>query len=280
MSLELLKTLPEFKDFNPATETLSMVKPIYGLKDAPRAWQQKLNSILFSSGMKQLLAEEQVFVLLETLVKKSKRILSTHVDDLKGGAKKAIAMALLAHIEKASCKLKQGWTVFSHTGIEHINSPGEVYALQQAYLNQLKPLDTALFRGRPKEELLSEAHTSLYMSLPGDAAWMILTRADTLIYVQALQRRAHRPRAVDARRLNVVLRFTQRHPKVGLRYKQLEAPLRFACFADAAFKAIPEESSGLALRGTAVLLVGQGSEAPASAASSHGCHLLEFTTGR
>ena len=72
----------------------------------------------------------------------------------------------------------------------------------------------------------------------------------------------------------------QRHPRVGFCYKQLEAPLRLVCFAGAAFKAIPKESSGLALRGTAILLVGQGSEAPALAASSHGCHLLEFTTRR
>ena len=167
MSLELLKSLPGFKDFDPATETLSMVKPIYGLKDAPRAWQQKLNSILLSFGMKQLLADEQVFVLFETFVKKPRLlcILSTHANDLKGGAEKTIAMALLAHIEKAAGKFKQGWTVFTHTGIEHIHIPGEVYAHQQAYLNQLKPLDTALFRGRPEEDLLSEAHTSLYMSL-------------------------------------------------------------------------------------------------------------------
>ena len=167
MSSELLRPLPEFRNFDPATETLSMVKPIYGLKDAPRAWQQKLNIILIRFGMKPLLADEQAFVLFQTLVKKPKLlcILSTHADDLKGGAKKAVALALLAHIEKAAGKFKQGWTVFTHTGIEHIHIPGEVYAHQQAYLNQLKPLDTALFRGRPEEDLLSEAHTSLYMSL-------------------------------------------------------------------------------------------------------------------
>ena len=72
----------------------------------------------------------------------------------------------------------------------------------------------------------------------------------------------------------------QRHPKAGLHYRQLGNPVRLVCFADAAFKAIPEESSGLALRGTAILLVGQGSETPASADDSHGCHLLEFTTRR
>ena len=129
MSLELLKSLPEFKDFGPATETLSMVKPIYGLKDAPRAWQRKPNSILISFGMKQLLADEQVSVLFETFAKKHKHlcILSTHVDDLKGGAKKAVALAFLAHIEKAAGKIKQEWTVFTHTSIEHIHSPGEVH---------------------------------------------------------------------------------------------------------------------------------------------------------
>ena len=87
------------------------------------------------------------------------------MDDLKGGAKKAVALALLAHIEKAAGKLKQEWTVFTHTGIEHIHSPGEVYAHQQAYLKQLKPLDTALFRGRPEEDLLSEAHTSVHVPI-------------------------------------------------------------------------------------------------------------------
>ena len=97
-SLDLLMTFHEFKDCNPSTERLSMVKPIYGLKDAPRAWQRKPDSILQSFGLRPLVADEQVY----TLHRSSKLvcIFSTRVDNLK-------AMDLLAHIEKAASKLKQ-----------------------------------------------------------------------------------------------------------------------------------------------------------------------------
>ena len=40
--VQLLKKLKGFEDYNPLKETLQMVKPIYGLKDAPRAWRKKL----------------------------------------------------------------------------------------------------------------------------------------------------------------------------------------------------------------------------------------------
>lgn len=38
--LECLRQLPDFDDLNPHTETFIMLKPIHGLKDAPRAWRK------------------------------------------------------------------------------------------------------------------------------------------------------------------------------------------------------------------------------------------------
>ena len=35
----ILKRIAGFENFDPTRETLYMVKPIYGLKDAPRAWR-------------------------------------------------------------------------------------------------------------------------------------------------------------------------------------------------------------------------------------------------
>ena len=40
--LDCLKQIRGFEHFNPATETLTMLKPIYGLKEVPRAWREKL----------------------------------------------------------------------------------------------------------------------------------------------------------------------------------------------------------------------------------------------
>ena len=72
-----------------------MTKPIYGLKDAPRAWSKKLSQILQMWGMKASIADPQIYLAHHqtgTSRKGSasnetaslKMILSTHVDDLKG----------------------------------------------------------------------------------------------------------------------------------------------------------------------------------------------------
>ena len=61
--IPILRKLEGFEDFNPRKETLRMIKPIYGLKDAPRAWRQKLHQVLSDFGLQQLIAEGEVYVL-------------------------------------------------------------------------------------------------------------------------------------------------------------------------------------------------------------------------
>ena len=39
-SVELLRTLPGMSDFDPQVECLNMLKPGFGLKDAPRLWNK------------------------------------------------------------------------------------------------------------------------------------------------------------------------------------------------------------------------------------------------
>lgn len=41
--LPCLRELPDFRDFNPDLEALTILKSIYGLKDALRAWRKKLH---------------------------------------------------------------------------------------------------------------------------------------------------------------------------------------------------------------------------------------------
>ncbi len=65
--LEILRDIPGFEDYDPNEEVLSMEKPIYGLKDAPRAWRVKLDRVLRSwrydkrsSGLKPLKAAPEI----------------------------------------------------------------------------------------------------------------------------------------------------------------------------------------------------------------------------
>ena len=56
-----------------------------------------------------------------------------------------------------------------------------------------------------------------FMTLLGATAWLLQTRMEVAVYVSALQRHMHAPRAIDLRRLNRVIRWVQRNPR-GLTY--------------------------------------------------------------
>ena len=273
--VKILRQIPGFETFDPATETLTMIKPIYGLKDAPRAWRKKLHLILTEWGMKQLYADAQLYACHNQM--KLKCLLSTHVDDLKGGAKKETALELIAFVESRVGKCKQQWQEFTHTGIEHRQTEKGIYCHQTGYAATIKAISADLFTGKPEDELADKILAGLYISVLGGVAWMILTRADLAVYVQALQRRASNPRITDCKRLNLIVRYAKRH-KVGIWYEKLDGPVRLVCWSDAAFKAIPDEGSGLALRGCCVMLT---TDQPGKPTSPDGrCQLIEYLCKR
>ena len=108
-------------------------------------------------------------------------------------------------------------------------------------------------------------------------AWLTLTMAAISVFIQALQRHNHDPWVVDCKRLNLVLRWVRRHP-VGIWFPRLAKPLRIVGVSDSAFRAQPEQSSGLALRGCAIILT---TESARSLASPDGnCSMLEYVCRR
>ena len=286
-----LRRIPGFEDFNPQTEVLTMLKPIYGLKDAPRAWRKKLDKVLCQWGLSQAVSDTQIYLRHHPSDKPREpvntgaerrsllMILSTHVDDLKGAAKRSDAESLLQHLEKTVGNCTQDWKEFTHTGIEHKQDDDGVYAHQTKYAEQLKPMPLEGLKDKQAEDLVDDAHTTMYMSLLGGVAWMVLTRSDISVYVQALQRRAQTPRKEDCKRLNVVCRYIKRRPR-GLRYRKFRKgiPQALICFSDAAFKALVEESSGLALRGCCILIAETGDDELTTGEGL--CHLIEFICGR
>ena len=45
VDIECFSQLFDFKYFDPVNEALAMLKPMYGLKDAPRAWRKTLHQV-------------------------------------------------------------------------------------------------------------------------------------------------------------------------------------------------------------------------------------------
>ena len=61
-SVNILKRLPGYQDFNPAREVLRMLRCGFGLKDAPRLWNKILRQVLSQLGMTPLQSDPQLFV--------------------------------------------------------------------------------------------------------------------------------------------------------------------------------------------------------------------------
>ncbi len=208
--------------------------------------------------------------------RKLKLLLSTHVDDLKGVARRQVAEQLLKHLETHFGPCKAEWGTFLHTGIKHMHSPGRVECHQNDYIDSLRPMSVTHLRGKDDSELVDTATHSGYSTLLGGAAWPILTRGDAAIFVQALQRRSHAPRVVDCRRLNVVVRYMQRD-KVSMIYEFVPEPHRILGYSDSAFKAQEGEASGLAVRSLAACLA---TDTPKGEILTCKIHLLEMLVRR
>ena len=128
------------------------------------------------------------------------------------------------------------------------------------------------------EALCDDDLHNAYRSVLGAVAWTVLTLAILAVYIQALQRRAHQPRILDCKRLNVVIRYMKRH-KCGLNSICISHPMKLTAFTDAAFKAQPGDPTGLAFRGLAAVLQSDtGGDKP------HGgdgrANLIDFTVRR
>ena len=218
-----------------------MFKPMYGLKDAPRAWRKKLHQVLIQCLLcRQLCTEPELYCVHEedgvnendrlarakehneerqetgntriTEPQEYKKgslqcLLSVRVDDTNGIATREVAYSLLKHLNNIVGHCKTDYVSFLHIGMQHEHSSGEVLIHQCVYIDSITPIDTSLLIGKSEEDLCDPQLREADRSVLGAVAWIEPTRAELAVYVQASQRRAHTPRITYCKGVNVVIRI-------------------------------------------------------------------------
>ena len=120
---------------------------------------------------------------------------------------------------------------------------------------------------------------SLYRSLLGGVAVLLLTRIGVAVFVSALQRWGHAPKIIYVKRLNVLTKWIQANPK-RLVYgsftvrgnRHVGTGVHQRVFSDSAFK--QEEHTGHCMRGAAYLLCPGNSDDAFKCTTV--CNLLDF----
>ncbi len=277
----ILQQLPCMSDYDYHTD---LIKALWGLKDAPRAFGLRLSQTLLSVGYKPSIVDPQVWrkYLLQRVADsghgmteakphrvadsghdmtgaKVVSLLSTHIDDIKGSASEKEQNTLLNALRKDyGNDVKIEKSPFEHTGIKHEQRPnGDIYTHQNHYVKEITEVDMSkLTPIQNLDDDLPEAYLKWYWSLLGALGWLLQTRADIAPFIGNLQRAASKPKIRHLRLANRVLRYCRRVP-TGLIFRKLKPPLKVVVVADSAYSAKEDSDECLALRGWIVLLVGK-----------------------
>ena len=241
-------------NYVPWRDVLELLKCVYGLKDAPRLWRQRLVQVLRSTGGTPLHNDANLFVWF--FGGQLQALLSTHVDDLKGCGVKQKIQEILGVLERAFGSLKTSFRVFVHCGIHHEQSTDDkkIRLHQNAYVSQLQPMSVPPLK--LGNTALDAKQNADFLSLLGGMSWTTQTRMDTAVFVCALQRAAKAPLMEHATRLNQIVKWARRKPAY-LTYVQIVGLCCCLSVSDSAFRR--EDLRGLAMRGS-VLGICQASD--------------------
>ena len=272
-SVQVLRQIEGYEDFNEVTEVLRMLRGGFGLKDAPRLWQKMLQMVLERTGVVSLTIEAKLYVLRKD--GQIRLVMSSHVDDLKGGGDDETRTLILTCLEKEFGKLKVQYGTFECIGIMHEQDKDtkEIWTHQRHYIPQLKAIPEEAYCTAKPEDLVSEVTHASFRSLLGGIAWLTLTMLPICIYVASLQRKSQGPTVKDIKECNRLLRWIRLHAKeMGIRFIHLPEPCRLVVVSDSAFKA--EEYAGLAMRGCIIMMVSASVDLPTTQAWS--CVVLDW----
>lgn len=257
-----MRLVPGMEGFDPQKEVLNLVKPMWGLVDAPRAFQLELLKALAEEGLVATQFDAQCFIKPPTVKDNMVGILCTaHIDDIKGTGEQPLIDSLIACLKRYfGDDLKSTYYSFEHTGVMHEQDEKDfsVYTHQNHYVSQLKPIEPQLYSLKSDTDVCESVLLTLYQSLLGALAWLLQTRADICTYVGYLQRNAHAPTIYHVKKANRLLSWCKRC-KTGIQYNRLTPPLRIVTIADSAYKG--SESDCLSVRGFLIALAGTESGA-------------------
>ena len=200
----LVQQLPGMADFDHQSEVLDLIKALWGLKDAPRAFSLRLQRTLKQLGYVQGVMDPQIWrlytrtsdknhsVVKELLTREDAEettrsnfpedvdigitgtnlrcILTTHIDDIKGAGDDAAKRDLLQALRRdygSDVKLEEG--TFDHCGIKHVQlDNGEVWCHQAHYVEEITAIPTGHLDMKQQEAELDASDYALFRSLFGE----------------------------------------------------------------------------------------------------------------
>ncbi|GJR38735.1 ribonuclease H-like domain, reverse transcriptase, RNA-dependent DNA polymerase [Tanacetum coccineum] len=204
-----------------------LIKALYGLRQAPRAWNIKLDNTLKSLDFKKCALEQAIYTKTS---RDSTLLIGVYVDDLiiTGTPRKEIDK-FKAQMEEKFEMSDLGLLAY-YLGIEVTQTGGDISIKQSAYANKilkeagmidcnetLIPMDPGIRLIKNTEGTL--VNSTEYRSLIGCLRYLLHTRPDLSCSVGLLSRFMQEPIEQHMKAIRQVLRYVKRTKDYGITYK-------------------------------------------------------------
>ena len=247
----LLRAIEGYEDYDASTEILVLVKPGFGLRDAPRLWLLALKKVLTRIGVTACQGDQQLFQMREN--GRLSLLMTIYVDDIKMCGNPQTMSWVVKQLEEQFDSIKLEKNNFVHLGLQHtLCKDGSMEISQSHYISELKPIPTESLKVMPKDQPVNEEFQHLFRSLLGGIAWVTQTRLDIAVYVGALQRKLQCPTVQDLLNANRVLQYLKSKP-LAMKFRKLDKPWRLVAISDSGFKG--EDQDHLAIRSGLICMV-------------------------
>lgn len=230
----LAKFDPQFDigEDNISNYGLLCLKPIYGLNDAPLAWQLVLHEYVLSEGATASKMDENFFMWRQDGVPDSIHgVLTCHVDDLAIAGEAKWLDGLYERMVKKFKKVTRQTMPFEHCGAEYSETNQGLCISQKAFTERLQP---TVVPNRPDEDKLKPEEVTMFRSQLGALLWLTSTRLDLIAEVSFLQSKVTTAQIKDLKQTNNVIQKAKDYKELGIHYRRFETKnQRLVCIHDA-----------------------------------------------
>ncbi|GJT85998.1 putative ribonuclease H-like domain-containing protein [Tanacetum coccineum] len=217
---------PGFQDPKHPEKVYKVVKALYGLHQAPRAWYATLSTFLLKNGYRRGTIDKTLFL------KKDKHdiiLVQVYVDDIIFGSTKKSWCDEFEALMKSRFQMSSMGELNFFLGLQVKQKPDGIFISQDKYVAEIlkkfdfasvKTASTPIETQKPlvKDEEASDVDVHLYRSMIGSLMYVTASRPDIMFAVCACSRFQVTPKTSHLSAVKRIFRYLKGKPKLGLWY--------------------------------------------------------------
>nr|GEV12654.1 putative ribonuclease H-like domain-containing protein [Tanacetum cinerariifolium] len=222
---------PGFVDTKFPNKVYKVVKALYGLHQAPRAWYATLSTFLKKSGYRRGAIDKTLFIKKD---KKDIMLVQVNMDDIIFGSTKKSWCDEFEELMKNMFQISSMSELTFFLGLQVKQKEDDIFISQDKYVAEIlrkfnflsvKTTSTPIETQKPlvKDEEAADVGVHLYRSMIGSLIYLTASRPDIMFAVCACSRFQVTPKTSHLHAVKRIFRYLKGQPKLGLWYPKVSS---------------------------------------------------------